>query len=167
MRAYPCTRSRHGNCACHRRKLIFNTVEIDFYHRGNWFLPPLKIDFLPPWKLNFTTVENWLEIDFFTTVENWFLPPWKIDFFPPRKLNFTIKQFSTQLYPTYLQCGKICRVGLYHPYLVSMLFADLLSLHLVTFLMFLILVLVDIFLDEPPVDVKITVITTMQVVPNI
>ena len=36
-----------------------------------------------------------------------------------------------------------------------MLFADLLSLHLVTFLMFLILVLVDIFLDEPPVDVKI------------
>jgi len=29
----------------------------------------------------------------------------------------------------------------YHPYLVFMLFADLLSLHLVTFLMFLILVL--------------------------
>jgi len=28
----------------------------------------------------------------------------------------------------------------YHPYLVSMLFADLLSLHLVTFLMFFILV---------------------------
>ena len=28
----------------------------------------------------------------------------------------------------------------YHPYLVSMLFADLLSLHLVTFLMFFVLV---------------------------
>jgi len=28
----------------------------------------------------------------------------------------------------------------YHPYLVSMLFADLLSLHLITFLMFFILV---------------------------
>jgi len=30
----------------------------------------------------------------------------------------------------------------YHPYLVSMLFADLLSLHLVTFLMFLFLLIV-------------------------
>ena len=33
----------------------------------------------------------------------------------------------------------------YHPYLVSMLFADLLSLHLVTFLMFFILVHVTFF----------------------
>jgi len=26
-------------------KLIFTTVEIDFYHRGNRFLPPGEIDF--------------------------------------------------------------------------------------------------------------------------
>jgi len=32
----------------------------------------------------------------------------------------------------------------YHPYLVSMLFADLLSLHLVTFLMSFILVYIDV-----------------------
>jgi len=53
----------------------------------------------------------------------------------------SIKQFSTQLHPTYLWCGKICGGGVvywtvlcYHPYLVCMLFADLLSLHLITFL---------------------------------
>ena len=33
-----------------------------------------------------------------------------------------------------------CTVLCYHPYLVSMLFADLVSLHLVTFVMFFILV---------------------------
>ena len=36
----------------------------------------------------------------------------------------------------------------YHPYLVSMLFADLLSLHLVTFLMFFILVRVPFLAAE-------------------
>ena len=54
-------------------KLIFTTVEIDFYHhwklifyhRGNWILPPWKID----WKLIF-------------------LPPWKIDFYHRGKLIF-------------------------------------------------------------------------------
>jgi len=41
-------------CACHRgKKLIFNNVEIDFYHRGNEFFTTLDTDF--------TTVE----IDFY------------------------------------------------------------------------------------------------------
>ena len=38
------------NCAWHGRKnwflppwkLVFTTMEIDYYHSGNWFLPPLK-----------------------------------------------------------------------------------------------------------------------------
>ena len=47
-----------------------------------------------------------------------------------------------QPHPTYLPTSKICSWSCvlnflcYHPYLVSMLCADLLSLHLVTFLMF-------------------------------
>jgi len=53
----------------------------------------------------------------------------------------SIKQLSTQLHPTYIWCGKICRVGLYTKlFMLSSLpcfsaLADLLSLHLVTLLM--------------------------------
>jgi len=33
-------------CGCHGgRKLIFTTVEINFYHGGNWFLLPWKTNF--------------------------------------------------------------------------------------------------------------------------
>jgi len=53
---------------------------------------------------------------------------------------------STQPHPTYLSTLKICRVELctelfmLSSYLVSMLFADLLSLHLITILMLFTLV---------------------------
>ena len=51
---YPCMRSQRWYlCLTQGKKLIFTTVEIDFYHRGNWFLPP--------WKLIITTGE----IDFY------------------------------------------------------------------------------------------------------
>ena len=40
---YLCTRSQHGSLRVSRGK------KIDFYHRGNWFLPP--------WKLIFTTMQ--------------------------------------------------------------------------------------------------------------
>jgi len=58
----------------------------------------------------------------------------------------SIKQFSIQPHLHIFTGGKICRaelcVELLYPYLVSLLFADLLSLHLVTFLMFFSLVYV-------------------------
>ena len=49
----------------------------------------------------------------------------------------SIKQFSIQLHPKDMK-GASCVLNClaYHPYLVSMLFADLLSLHLITVLMF-------------------------------
>ena len=63
---YPCTRSQRGYLRLTQEK------KIDFYHRGNWFLPPWKwiittgeIDFyhhgnwlLPQGKLIFTTIEK-------------------------------------------------------------------------------------------------------------
>ena len=45
----------------------------------------------------------------------------------------------------------------YHPYLVSMLFADLLSLHLVTFLMFFILVHVTFFSSRCMLELKFVI----------
>ena len=40
---YLSTRSGHGSLrVLQGKKLIFTTMEIDFYHRGNWFLPPWK-----------------------------------------------------------------------------------------------------------------------------
>ena len=45
-------------------ELIFNTLEIDFYHRGNWFLPPRKL-ISTTLEIDFVTVEF-----FFTTIEN-------------------------------------------------------------------------------------------------
>ena len=45
----------------------------------------------------------------------------------------------------------------YHPYLVSMLFADLLSLHLVTFLMFFILVHVTFFSSRCILELKFAI----------
>jgi len=60
-------------------------------------------------------------------------------------------KFSTQLHPTYLYCGKICRVGLYTelfyaivPTLFLSFFADLLSLHLVTFLKFFFILVIHV-----------------------
>jgi len=45
----------------------------------------------------------------------------------------------------------------YHPYLVSMLFADLVSLHLVTFLMFSILVHVTFFSSRCMLELKFAI----------
>ena len=42
---YLCTRSRHGSLRVSRGK------KIDFYYRGNWFLPPWKIFFFFLWKI--------------------------------------------------------------------------------------------------------------------
>ena len=74
---YLCTRSRHRSLRVSQGK------KIDFYHRGNWFLAP--------WKLIFTTLEidffHRGKLIFFTKVEidfyhrrNWFLPPSKLIF---------------------------------------------------------------------------------------
>ena len=53
-------------CGCHGgRKLIFTTVEIDFYHGRYWFLPL--------WKF-FSHYGNW----FFYHHGSWFFPPWKV-----------------------------------------------------------------------------------------
>ena len=77
---YPCTRSRHGSLRVSQgRKLIFTTMEIDFYHRGNWFLTLWKLifitvevdfyhrgnDFYYRWKLIFTV------LDFFIFIRTW------------------------------------------------------------------------------------------------
>ena len=66
--------------------------------------------------------------------------------------------------PTYLSTLKICRVELctelflcYYPYLVSMLFVDLLSPHLITFLMFLILVHVISFSSRCMLELKFAI----------
>ena len=56
--------------------------------------------------------------------------------------------YCLQPHPTYLSRVELCTELFYatdHAYLVSMLFADLLSLHLVTFLMFFILAHVTFF----------------------
>ena len=54
----------------------------------------------------------------------------------------------------------------YHPYLVSMLFADLLSLHLVTFLMFFILVHVTFLAADACLSWRLPSITEQQVSPH-
>ena len=59
---YLCTRSRQG-----KKIDFFSPWKMDFYHLGNWFIPPWKIDF---W---FAT----LEIDLYHR-GFWFLLSWKI-----------------------------------------------------------------------------------------
>ena len=90
----------------------------------------------------------------------------------------SIKQFSIQPHPTYLSTSKICRVDCvlncfmlssvlcYHPYLVSMLFADLLSLHLVTFLMFFVLVHVTFFSSRSMLELKFALCYRAASVPS-
>ena len=98
--------------------LFFTTVEIDFYHRGNWLLPPwklifttLEIDFLLPLKID---LSMW-KIDFYHC-GNWFLPPWKLIF-------TTVMHKHTKI------VGK-CNLQTYHwRYLVSFEFITITTLN--------------------------------------
>ena len=74
-----------------------------------------------------------------------FLPPYSPDIMPIEELFSKIKGVLKVNKNKNIKNVTRCTVLCYHPYLVSMLFADLLSLHLVTFLMFIILVHVTFF----------------------
>ena len=109
------------------KKLIFNTVEIDFYHhgklvfyhRGNWIYHRGKLIenwFLPPWKLVFYHCGNWWYEGWQTSMlyfsnaliigRSRFL---LMVFCSMRRWR---EEFRIQPHPTYLSTLKICRVEL-------------------------------------------------------
>jgi len=70
--------------------------------------------------------------------------------------NSSVYNLTLHIFPHQRYVGRSC-VLKYYPYLVSMLFADLLSLHLVTNLMFFILVHVTFFNSRCMLELKFAI----------